>query len=432
MSCGPTGHLLIGGCDAVTLSRQYGTPLHVLDKKRLEKNFFDFYNSFRSLYPGIEIAYSYKTNPIPRMLKELHLLGASAEVVSHFELWLALKLGVPPGNIVYNGPGKTEDSLVLAITNNIKLININELAEAGTIDRLAMKYGQRQQVGVRVVTSTGWLSKFGFPIKDGAAFRAFQHLIELKHVIPCALHVHLGTHIKDIDIYLRAIQEVLDLAMLIKSKLDVSITHFDFGGGFSVPTVRRYSDIDRELVANNFPAWSPKAEACPLPSEYSHAIIDLFQQSYSPELTNPPTIILEPGRVITSSAQSLLLSVLATKPGQSQRTNVILDGGTNVALPPTCEYHEVFLASKMNATPNRYYQIFGPLCHPGDVLFKVKKLPALEAGDILAIMDAGAYFVSAQQNFCFPRPAVVLVENGRHELIRARESFDNMVALDQY
>lgn len=431
MSCGPTGHLMIQSCDALALAKEYGTPLYIVDKRRLERNYFDFLNSFQALYPRIEIAYSYKTNPLPRVLKALHSFGAMAEVVSHFELWLALELGVLPENIIYNGPGKTEDSLTMAVSNGIRLININDLTEADIIERVAQKHGKRQQVGVRVVPSKGWSGKFGVPIRDGAAFRVFQHLVELEHVIPCALHFHLGTHIKDIDIYLQAIREVLDLAILVKTEIEVSIRYFDFGGGFSVPTVRPYSEIDHELFANDFPAWIPKAEACPLPSEYGRKIIDLFREFNLPEAT-PPTIILEPGRAITSSAQSLLLTVLALKPEHTRRTNVILDGGTNVALPPTYEYHEVFVVSKMDATPEHSYRIFGPLCHPGDVLFSNKKLPQLEVGDILAIMDAGAYFVPAQQNFSFPRPPVVWVENGHHEVIRIRESFNNIISLDQY
>jgi diaminopimelate decarboxylase len=144
----------------------------------------------------------------------------------------------------------------------------------------------------------------------------------------------------------------------------------------------------------------------------------------------PPTIIFEPGRAITSSAQVLLLEVLAVKKGVDKVDAVILNGGKNITMPLGYEYREIFAASKMMEPLDRYYNLFGPLCHPGDVLFRCKMLPKLEPGDILAVMDAGAYFVPNQMNFSNPRPAAVMVDSGREELIRKHESFDDMVARD--
>ena len=182
ISSGPEGHMKIQGCDCVSLAKQYGTPLYVIDKNRLEKNYFAFCNSFRKWYPRVEICYSYKTNPIPGVIKALHESGAGAEVVSPYELQLALTLDVPPERIIYNGPGKTEEGLSIAVANNIKLINIDGQNEIETIDRLARQNGRRQQVGVRVVSSVGWKSKFGFSIGSGDAFRAYQRINDLQNL----------------------------------------------------------------------------------------------------------------------------------------------------------------------------------------------------------------------------------------------------------
>jgi diaminopimelate decarboxylase len=109
--------------------------------------------------------------------------------------------------------------------------------------------------------------------------------------------------------------------------------------------------------------------------------------------------------------------------------NVIADGGKNITMPLGYEYHEIFNASRMKE--KRVYQnIFGPLCHPSDIIFLLKNLPQLTTGDIIAIMDAGAYFVPNQMNFSNPRPAAILLKEGEVELIRKRESFDNIVQLD--
>src|SRR5262249_25460286 len=125
----PDGHLAIQGCDSVMLAEHYGTPLYVVDRARLERNYRGFIDTFLAHYPRVEVGYSYKTNPLPGAIQVLHGLGANAEVISHFELWLALRLGVPPDRIIFNGPGKTPESLRVAVEKNIKLINIDGLGE---------------------------------------------------------------------------------------------------------------------------------------------------------------------------------------------------------------------------------------------------------------------------------------------------------------
>src|SRR5262249_9333232 len=144
---------------------------------------------------------------------------------------------------------------------------------------------------------------------------------------------------------------------------------------------------------------------------------------------NVPTIILEPGRALTSSAQSLLLEVVTVKPG-SKASVAILNGGKNITMPLGYEYHEIFAASKMHAPLHGYYHLFGPLCHPYDIISTCKRLPKLDPGDVIAIMDAGAYFVPNQMNFSYPRPGAVLLESGRAEVIREHETFEDIIARD--
>jgi len=431
LSISDAGHLQAQGCDLVSLAREYGTPLYVVDGERLARNYRAFLDAFTAHYPRVVIGTSYKTNPLPRVISALHDCGAYAEVISHFELWLALRLGVPGDSIIVNGPGKTRQGLELAIANRARIINIDGLHEIDWIAGLAEKYDHRQQVGVRVVTSVGWSAQFGLGIANGQAMQAFAQLRECGQLDPCGLHVHLGTGIRNIETYLKAIREALEFARLLKRDLDIDIRYFDFGGGFGVPTVKEFSHVDVMLRANDMPVRPLDTEACPDVNEYGRAIAELMGQYYS--LTDPeaPTLIFEPGRAITSSAQILLVEVLATKDGANGVTNIIVNGGKNIAMPTGYEYHELFVASKMNAPRVGRSSVFGPLCHPGDILFKLKKLPAVTAGDVLAIMDAGAYFVPNQMNFSNPRPSAVMLQGGRAELIRERESFEDIIALDQ-
>lgn len=430
MRGGGDGHLEIRGCDATELAQRFGTPLHVVDRARLEGNYRGFLESFRAHWPRVEIGYSYKTNPLPGVLRVLHDLGAAAEVISHFELWLALRLGVPPERIIFNGPGKTADSLALAVERGIRLINIDGAGEIPDIERLAREAGRVQQVGIRLVTSVGWSGQFGIPLRSGAAMAAARAIRDCPHLELCGLHVHLGTGIKNVQTYVQAVRELLDFGAAVAKETGARIRYLDFGGGFGVPTVAPITSLDRRLLANGMPAWTPEFSR-PAPfAEYGRALGALVREYHPSGAEDAPLVLLEPGRAITSSAQSLLLRVLAIKPGERGTETVILDGGRNIVMPPSWEHHAVLPASRMNAAPAAWYNLYGPLCHPGDLLFRGCWLPRLEVGDLLAVMDSGAYFIPNQMNFSNPRPAVVMVEDGAARVIRERESFEDIVARD--
>lgn len=431
ISASNEGHLIVGGCDAVELVQRYGTPLHVVDEAMLVRTFSAFKEAFLRRYPRVEIGYSYKTNPLPGVLTALHRAGASAEVISHFELWLALKLGMPGERIIFNGPAKTPEALALAVSNKVKLINIDNLDEPQAIHRLAESHGCRQPVGVRVVPSVGWAGQFGLNIRSGAALAAFRRIAGFDRLIPCGIHMHLGTGIKSVDIYLTAVKEALEFAKSIEKQFGMRMAFLDFGGGFGVPTVKHYSVNDVRLMANGFPPTVLDVSAHPPPDAFAVAVGDLVSRYYPSAEAEQPTIILEPGRAITSSAQMLLLRVLAVKIRHGDNDAVITDGGKNIALPTHYELHELVPASKFGRSPTRSYDVFGPLCHPGDLLFQSIALPTLEPGDLLAIMDAGAYFIPNQTNFSNPRPAAVMVREGRAEVIRERETFEHVVARDR-
>lgn len=433
MTASAEGHLLIHGWNAVSLAKQYGTPLYVVNRHILERDYTNFKQAFSSWCPKVEVCVSYKTNPLPAVLRILHSLGGSAEVISHFELWLALKLGVPPENIVFNGPCKTPDSLGLAVSQHIKLINIDNHDEIEAINTIAGTHNCRQQVGVRLITSVGWAGQFGMGIHSGAAWEAFRQIGLREHLSPVGLHLHLGTGIKDIGVYLRAIRESIDFARELKVQLGITIAYLDIGGGFGVSTVHKLSPLDEKLLANGYPARSVYNNTGPSLIDYGRSIGELIHDRFADVFPVIPVLLLEPGRALMSSAQSLLVSVVAVKSGRRGTKNVIVDGGKNITMPLGYEHHEALVASKVGLPQDQsYYNVYGPLCHPGDVLFLMRRFPRIDPGDVLAVMDAGAYFVPNQMNFSNPRPAVVLVEDGRHQLVRERETFENIVALDNF
>jgi diaminopimelate decarboxylase len=425
-----SGRLVWDGVELVELASRFGTPLQVVSRARLESDYKRFRDAFASRYPKVDIAYSYKTNPLPGVIDVLHRCGATAEVISEFELWLALELGMPGRRIIFNGPAKTRDALDLAIQNGIKIINIDGFTELEMLEEVAARSQRRQKVGLRVVTSVGWSGQFGMSIADGTAMSAFRRLKESAFLVPCGLHVHLGNGLRNTGIYVSATREALAFLRVVRAELGIEVEHLDLGGGFGVPTVRPFSTFDLRYSANGFPVRAPQPGEAPSIEDYATAITDLLRSEISVPPERLPELILEPGRAITSSAQLLLLKVLAIKQGSAGDSKVILDGGKNIAMPPGWEYHEAFLTDSSADRPLRRYSVYGPLCHTGDVMFIARQFPELQVGDVIAVMDSGAYFIPNQMNFSNPRTAAVILEGGRAATIRARESFNDLVRLD--
>ena len=425
-----TGHLSAQGVDLVELAQSLGTPRHVVDHDRLIANYQDFVEAFRKYLPKVNLATSYKTNPLPGVIQALHAAGTWAEVISEFELWLALKLGVPPERIVLNGPGKGPVAIEMGVSHGIGLINLDGPDEIPWVLASARRAGRRQDVGLRVVTSVGWTSQFGTRIDSGEAFDAFAEMARHPELNPCGLHVHLGTGIKDVGAYMSAVREVLECSRALRSRHNIRISCYDFGGGFAVPTVRSLDEWDGRMLALGFPARLATPDDCPKPGDYALPISRLIREFHPEPDEQQPQILFEPGRAITSSAQILLLKVLVAKRARESPTKLILDGGKNITMPLGWETHQVFAASKMSTPEAEAYDLYGPLCHPGDVVARNKKLPPMQAGDVVAIMDAGAYFIPNQMNFSLPRPPVSMLKQGRITEIRAAETFADIVKLD--
>lgn len=424
------GHLNAQGVDLVELARNLGTPRHVVDHERLVKNYQDFVGAFRKYLPKVNLATSYKTNPLPGVLTALHGAGTWAEVISEFELWLALRLGVTPEKIVLNGPGKGREAIELGVSRGIGLVNLDGPDEIPWVLDSARKAGRRQDVGLRVVTSVGWASQFGTRIDTGEAFEVFAAMAQHPELNPCALHVHLGTGIKDVGAYLQAVRELLECSRELRSRHGIRIRCYDFGGGFAVPTVRSLDEWDGRMLSLGYPARLATPGDCPTPADYALPISGLIREFHPEPDDQQPQILFEPGRAVTSGAQLLLLKVLVAKRARGVTPKLILDGGKNITMPLGWETHQLFAASKMSSPEAQSYDLYGPLCHPGDVVARNKKLPALEADDILAVMDAGAYFIPNQMNFSLPRPPVSMLKQGRVTEIRGAESFADIVRLD--
>ncbi|QSQ16860.1 pyridoxal-dependent decarboxylase [Myxococcus landrumensis] len=427
----PSQGLSLEGVPLKELVERWGSPLHVVHLAALRRNVERFQAVPPGCTAGCEVFYSYKTNPVPGVLSVLHGLGVGAEIISAYELWLALKLGVPADRIVYNGPVKSEASVREAIAQGIQLLAANHAEELGSFARIAAEVGKRPRVAVRVSTDSGWAAQFGTPIAGGAALRAYAQARASSHLNVVGLHAHRGATIRTEGEFTGFVEAVLAFTDTLHLELGLDLEVLDLGGSLCTPSVEHIAERDWRLNLTFFrdvPAPDP-AQALGI-SRYVSLAVEMVESHYARRGRRRPRIFLEPGRAMTGDTQLLLGRVHTLKSGED-RTWAVLDMGVNHAECVRNEYHQLFHVDRPDAPASRVYTVVGPICTPGDTLYHAKRLPDLVPGDTLAIMDAGAYFVPFATSFSYPQPAIIaLEEDGTDRLLRRAETFEDQVALD--
>ncbi|KAA3606871.1 MAG: hypothetical protein DWQ06_00765 [Calditrichaeota bacterium] len=406
------------------IEKSYGSPLFIVDETKVRENAKIFLNEFQKQIPEIETFFSYKTNSVPGMLKIFHSEGFGAEVTSEYELWLAQKLGVKPEKIIFDGRAKSVASLENAVNSQIRLINIDTFEEIERLKSVTEKLGKSIDVGIRIQTGEGWKGQFGFSIAKNEAFEAVKKISETKNLNFIALHFHLGTLIKRLSKYTVALDSAFSFAVSLKEKLGLEVKIFDIGGGYGVPTVKQVLNSEQELSDRiGVPVFPPQDVNFPSYKDFANAIGEKNRE-LSNKFSFAPKFFCEPGRIVASSAQSLLLKVVEIKERSDSPTIAIMNGGMNIASPLRGEYKEAFAVNKMEETERINYKIVGPTCNPGDTLYPAKFFPKLNVGDLVLVVDAGAYFTSYSNSFCFPKPAIIVVNDKKHYLSRKAETFD--------
>jgi diaminopimelate decarboxylase/ribulose-5-phosphate 4-epimerase/fuculose-1-phosphate aldolase len=438
-----TDALMVGGCSTLYLAREYGTPLHVVHRDRLLATATAFTRAFTSLYPAaVSVHYAFKCNAVPGIVQLLRQAGLRAEVSTPFELLLARRLGFPGSAIIVNGPGKTPEFLRLSIEHDVRFVVVDALDELSALDAQTQALSTDVAVLLRINpdyvprgmnrgSATGCRRgcAFGLDLRSGEVDRALDLLKEKDHLHFKGFHIHIGTGIRDAADYRRALHRLGPLIERTRRRR-LPIPVIDVGGGFGVPTSREMTTL--EMLA--YQGWgrlpSPARPNATLTFDHlaeavTAGLHDLFPMDEMPEL------VVEPGRSIVSPNQFLLLTVLGVKPRRGVGTWLVTDGGLGTVTTPTYyEYHEVFACNGVHHPRTERVQIIGPACFAGDVVYRNKPMPPVRTGDVLAVMDSGAYFTAMESSFGFPRPAVVAVSGTQHALLRRRETFDDTIARD--
>jgi diaminopimelate decarboxylase len=437
------GELITGGCNSVELANFYGTPLHVVNETRLIKTAQNFLSAIKSRYPGrVSVHFAFKCNPVPGIIRLIKHAGLYAEVMSEFELLLALKLGYRGEEIIVNGPYKTDRIISLCLDQKVRLINVDSITELERINFICNNQKDNVRVLFRInpdfvpsgmnrgsASASRKGSPFGLDMAGGEVARAIVMLKKMPRISFRGFHLHIGSGIQNPGDYSKAL---LKLRKLIDDteKAGYKIEILDVGGGLGVPCSREMTTI--ELLKYQGLDILPRLISPNKKTSFSHfadsvvnTVVELFGNRSLPEL------IFEPGRCITSPNQLLLLRVHQVKGRHRLIKWLVTDAGIGtLTMPAYYEYHEVLLCNDVRRKVSGKVTITGPGCFSADVVYRNKPMPEVAAGEILAILDSGAYFTSWESTFGFPRPAIISVVDGNHNLLRKREPVAHMMALD--
>lgn len=417
-------NLTIGGCNAASLVREYGgTPLYVMDEDTIRNRCRSFRQEFARHCPDTQVLYASKAYISPPLAEILAEEGLGLDVVSGWELGVAISTQFPLKQVYFHGNNKTERELTYAVKRGIGRVVVDSFYELDLLQRVAGRAQKTQDILIRVspgidphthaYTTTGVIdSKFGFSIQTGDAARAVRKALELPRLNLVGLHFHLGSPIFELAPYAAATDLVLRFAASLRDE-GLDLQEFSPGGGFAIAYTR-----DQE----------PPAIA-----DYAETIVSTLRSTCD-ELGMPiPKLLIEPGRAIIGPAGVALYRVGAIKDIPGVRKYVSVDGGMGDNIRPALYQakYEALVLGRGNRVYTQKVTIAGKYCESGDILVSDIVLPQVESGDLIAIPATGAYCPSMASNYNLnPRPPIVLVKDGQSRLIRRRERLPDLMGCD--
>jgi diaminopimelate decarboxylase len=400
------GELFAEGVAVRQIARQVGTPAYIYSLATLRRHYRVFDEAFASI--SHLICFSMKSNSNLAVLRVFVKEGGGFDIVSGGELFRALKAGAEPKKIVFSGVGKKKEEIEYALTAGILMFNVESEQELTLLNEVARHVGKKAPVSLRVnpdvdpqthpYISTGMKkSKFGIDIRRSV--EEYKRALSLSHLEVIGVDCHIGSQLTSIPPFVDALSRVRVLVEFLR-KEGAQICYLDLGGGLGI----RYKD-----------------EMPPHPQEYSAALIRGLEGL-------DVTLILEPGRVIVGNAGILVTEVLYLKETDEKKF-VVVDGGMNDLIRPALygSYQGIRPVVKREGEMI-VADVVGPICESGDFFAKDREIPRPQPGDLLAVMSAGAYGFTMASNYnSHPRPPEILVDGQNFYVVRARESFDDLI-----
>ena len=416
------GNLSIGGCDLTELAEKYGTPLYVLDEETIRAVCRDYKKAF-SKYKKVRMMYASKALCTMGTSVLISSEGFGFDVVSGGEIYTLHKAGIDMSNILFNGNNKSIDELNLALDLGVGRISVDNFLELSLLNELAKSKNLVANILLRITPGiechtheyiqTGHLdSKFGFDLTqiDEAVDLILNTYSNLKlH----GLHAHIGSQIFETKVYHDEIEILIKELSRLDEKFNLKLDEINIGGGLGV----KYTEKD----------------VPPSTYEIADVIINSLNENIQKYKIEPPTVFLEPGRSVISTAGVTLYTLGSSKQVPHGKKYVAVDGGMADNIRPAMYEAEYIaqIANKPDFELSQNVTIAGRFCESGDILIKDINLPEIEEGDILCVFNTGAYNYSMASNYNrVQKPAMVLVNNSQSDIIVNRETLEDLISKD--
>ena len=407
-------HLDIGGADAVDIAEEFGTPTYVIDENRIRDNYNRFYSAFSKYYSDFKVFYACKANTNLAVMKILESEGCGIDAVSPGEVHISKKVGFSGDRILFTGNNITNDELKYVHDEGV-VLNIDSVSALNRLSKMINPEGVKISFRVNPMVGAGHhdhcitggvMSKFG--IMESEAVEVYQKAKELGFE-PVGMHSHIGSGILDPEPFKLAIESTMDIAGKVHQDAGIDFEFVDFGGGVGIPYTPEENIVDLD--------------------KFAEVNIGVFKEKLEEYDMNNPTMYLEPGRYLVGDASVLLVTVNSLK--QSYRKFIGVDAGFHTLLRPAMyeSYHHIVNASKMDAEDTQTVDIAGNVCESGDLFARDRPMPDVEEGDVLGILNAGAYGFTMSSNYnSRPLASEILVTDGECSVVRERETFEDLYA----
>lgn len=416
------GHLEIDGLDVVSLAESYGTPLFIYDEQTIRDQCRRYVTAFSDHTQNFEIIYASKAFSAVAIAQLVLEEGLSIDVSSGGEYHVAKVAGFPPEKIFFHGNNKSRDELEYALSNGVGFVVVDSFQELALLDAMVKASGVRQKILLRITPGieahthsyiqTGQVdSKFGFGLKDGVALEAIRRALASTSLDLMGLHAHIGSQIFELEAFRKAIEILVGLIAQANQALGFECRYLNIGGGLGI----RYTEEDVPSTI----------------SDYAAVKVEGVREEMAARGLPMPRVLIEPGRSIVGKAGVTAYTVGTIKEIPGVRTYVSVDGGMSDNIRPML-YDAVYqgmLANKAGVTPDTRVTVAGKHCESGDILIRDVVLARPQPGDILVMPATGAYCFAMASNYNgTPRPAVVMLSNGRPHVIIERETYADLVA----
>lgn len=418
------GNLYFDGCNTIELAKEYKTPLYIMSETAIVEKCEEIRNSFLDKYENTRAAYAAKAFLTLGMCKLVEREGLCLDVVSGGELYTAIKADFPAEKIEFNGNNKSIEELEMAIDYGIGRIIVDGLDELDLIEKICKEKGKKTNILYRITPGvrsdshdyivTGKKdSKFGIPLYNAIIYPAVEKAIKSQYIDFLGFHFHVGSQLHDHASHLGALDITLNLIKETMNKFDFTPKELNIGGGFGI----RYTDADNK-------------------KPYSYFLDPMMEkiQKFSDDMgIQRPAVVIEPGRSIVGEAGITLYTIGTIKEIPGIRKYVSVDGGMTDNIRPALyqAVYEGIIANKADLPKKETVTISGKCCESGDILIRDIKIPTPERGDTFAILSTGAYCYTMASNYNRNQiPAVVLVKDGKSQLMVKRQSYDDIIMND--